>query len=140
LRYFNTFGPGQTYTPYVGVITIFVTRLLRGEPITILGDGEQQRDFVHVDDIVAGTIATPGRPPGTFNLGTGCGTSVNQLAAMLIDRLAPSQRPVHAPTQPGELRYLVADIGAARVALGFAPTRSLQRDLDNVIASIRERV
>jgi UDP-glucose 4-epimerase len=60
-RFFNTFGPGQAYTPYVGVITIFVTRLLRGEPAMIFGDGEQQRDFVHVEDIVAGALAAPGR-------------------------------------------------------------------------------
>ena len=80
VRYFNTFGPGQTYTPYVGVITIFVTRLLRGEAPVIFGDGEQQRDFVHVDDIAAGTMAAPGRAPGTYNLGTGRGTSLNELA------------------------------------------------------------
>lgn len=138
VRYFNTFGPGQTYTPYVGVITIFITQLLRREGITIFGDGQQERDFVHVDDIVAGTAATPGREPGTFNLGTGRGTSLNQLAAMLIERLAPGQRPAQAPTQAGELRYSVADIGAARRALGYAPKRSLQRDLDEVIAAVRE--
>ena len=137
VRYFNTFGPGQSYTPYVGVITIFVTRLLRGEGITIFGDGAQQRDFVHVDDIVAGTAATPGRRPGTFNLGTGRGTSLTQLAAMLIDRLSPGLQPGHAPAQAGELRYSVADITAARQALAYEPTRTLQHDLDQVIASVR---
>lgn len=137
VRYFNTFGPGQSYTPYVGVITIFVTRLLRGEGITIFGDGEQQRDFVHVDDIVSGTMATPGRMPGTYNLGTGQGTSLNQLAAMLIDRLSPGVEPGHARAQPGELRYSVADITAARQALAYAPTRTLQHDLDRVVASVR---
>jgi len=137
VRYFNTFGPGQTYTPYVGVITIFVTRLLRGEGITIFGDGAQERDFVHVDDIVAGTTATAGRPPGTYNLGTGRGTSLNQLAALLIERLAPGQRPGYAPAQAGELRYSVADITAARHALAYLPTRTLQHDLDEVIDSVR---
>ena len=139
VRYFNTFGPGQTYTPYVGVITIFVTRLLRGDGITIFGDGAQERDFVHVDDIVAGTAATPGREPGTFNLGTGRGTSLNQLAALLIERLAPGQKPAYAPAQAGELRYSVADIGSARRRLGFVPTKNLREDLDEVIASIRKR-
>ena len=140
VRYFNTFGPGQTYTPYVGVITIFITRLLRGESITIFGDGEQQRDFVHVDDIVGGTIATPGCEPGTFNLGTGRGTSLNQLAAMLIERLAPDQRPSHAPEQAGELRFSVANIDAARRALGFIPQRTLARELDGVIAQVRDNI
>jgi UDP-glucose 4-epimerase len=139
LRYFNTFGPGQTYTPYVGVITIFVTRLLRGEGITIFGDGEQQRDFVHVDDIVAGTMATPGRPAGTYNLGTGRGTSLNELAQLLISRLAPHQRPSHAPTHAGELRFSVADITAAQAALEYVPARSLAGELDAVIAEIQGR-
>jgi UDP-glucose 4-epimerase len=140
VRYFNTFGPGQTYTPYVGVITIFVTRLLRGEPITIFGDGEQQRDFVHVDDIAAGTLATAGRAPGTYNLGTGRGTSLNQLATLLIDRLGPGTHAQHAPPQAGELRFSVADISAAQRALAYQPTRTLERDIDSVIADIRGRI
>ena len=138
-RFFNTYGPGQAYTPYVGVLTIFITRLLRGESITIFGDGEQQRDFTHVHDIVAGTTATPGRTPGRYNLGTGRGTSLNELAAMVLARLAPNQKPTHAEAQAGELRFSVADISAARQALGFSPTRSLQQDLDDVIAWVRER-
>ena len=138
-RYFNTYGPGQTYTPYVGVLTIFITRLLRGESITIFGDGQQQRDFIHVHDIVAGTKAAPGRPPGRYNLGTGRGTSLNDLAAMVLAKLAPGQKPKHAEPPAGELRFSVADIGAARKALGFSPTRSLQTDLDEVISWVRER-
>lgn len=139
VRFFNTYGPGQTYTPYVGVLTIFITRLLRGEPITIFGDGEQQRDFVHVSDIVAGAMATPGRTPGRFNLGTGQGTSLTQLASMVLAKLAPQQTPQYAGAQAGELRFSVANIEAARRHLGFAPQRSLQHDLDDVIASVRER-
>ncbi len=54
LRFFNTYGARQTFTPYVGVITIFIQRLLRGEAPLIYGDGEQCRDFVYVGDIVAG--------------------------------------------------------------------------------------
>ena len=139
MRYFNTFGPGQTYTPYVGVITIFVTRLLRGESPVIFGDGEQQRDFVHVDDITAGTLAGPGKPPGTYNLGTGRGTSLNWLASLLTERLAPGRSPTYAPPQPGELRCSIADIAAARRALGFEPRRRLELDVDAVIADIKGR-
>jgi UDP-glucose 4-epimerase len=138
-RFFNTYGPGQTYTPYVGVLTIFITRLLRGESITIFGDGEQQRDFIHVHDIVAGTKATPGRPPGRYNLGTGRGTSLNQLAAMVLAKLAPAQKPKYAGAQAGELRFSVADITAARRSLGFSPTRSLEKDLADVIEWVRAR-
>jgi UDP-glucose 4-epimerase len=137
-RFFNTYGPGQTYTPYVGVLTIFITRLLRGESITIFGDGEQQRDFVHVSDIVAGAMAAPGKTPGRYNLGTGRGTSLNQLAQLVLSRLAPGTAANYAPAQAGELRYSVADISAARQALGFAPRRSLERDVDDVIEYVRQ--
>jgi UDP-glucose 4-epimerase len=139
LRFFNTYGPGQTYTPYVGVLTIFITRLLRGEPITIFGDGEQQRDFIHVSDIVAGAMAAPGRTPGRYNLGTGRGTSLNELATMVLGRLAPGQRPQYAAAQAGELRFSVANIDAARRELGFAAQRSLQSDLNDVIGHLRVR-
>jgi UDP-glucose 4-epimerase len=140
VRYFNTFGPGQTYTPYVGVITIFVTRLLRGEGITIFGDGEQQRDFVHVEDIAGGTLLTPGRAPGTYNLGTGQGTSLNTLAALLIRHVGATANPAYAPAQPGELRFSVADITAARTALSYQPRHALARDVDQVIAEVRARL
>ena len=139
VRYFNTYGPGQGYTPYVGVLTIFVTRLLRGESITIFGDGEQQRDFVHVSDIVSGTIATVGNTPGRYNLGTGQGTTLNQLASMVLARMAPGQQPVYAEAPGGELRYSVANVAAARQHLGYSPTRSLARDLDDVIQAVRVR-
>jgi UDP-glucose 4-epimerase len=137
LRYFNTFGPGQTYTPYVGVITIFITKLLRGEAPVIFGDGEQQRDFVHVDDIAAGTAAAATGAPGIYNLGTGRGTTLNALAALLTARIAPSLSPHHAPAQPGELRYSIADIAAARRHLGYEPSRTIAADVDAVIARVR---
>ena len=129
--------PGQTYTPYVGVLTIFITRLLRGESITIFGDGEQQRDFIHVSDIVAGAMAAPGRTPGRYNLGTGRGTSLNQLATMVVNKLAPGTRPTYAAPQAGELRFSVANIDAARRELGFVTQGSLQADLDDVVAAVR---
>lgn len=139
VRYFNTFGPGQTYTPYVGVITIFVTRLLGGQSPVIFGDGLQHRDFVHVDDIVAGTLAAPGRAAGTYNLGSGQGTSLNLLASMLTRRIAPQIAPTYAPPQPGELRNSIADITAARQSLAYAATRTLEASLDTVIEDVKRR-
>lgn len=137
LRYFNTFGPGQRFTPYVGVITIFVTRLLKGETPVIFGDGLQRRDFVHVDDIAAGTAAALDGPPDTYNLGTGRGTTVNELAALLIDRINPNARVAHGPAQEGELRNSVADIREAGSKLGYEPRRNLATDIGAVIEAIR---
>ncbi|MDP2319534.1 MAG: NAD-dependent epimerase/dehydratase family protein [Acidobacteriota bacterium] len=140
LRFFNTFGPGQTYTPYVGVITIFLTQLLRGEPLVIFGDGEQRRDFVHVADITAGVLESLGRAAGTYHLGTGRGTSLNALAALLSQQLGVAPVTRHEPARPGELRFSVADIRAAREAFGYTPKRTLETDLEGVIADIRRRL
>jgi UDP-glucose 4-epimerase len=140
LRFFNTFGPGQTYTPYVGVLTIFVTRLLQAEAPVIFGDGDQRRDFVHVDDIASGVLRSPGRTPGTYNLGTGRGTSLNELASLLISELSPAVQPQHAPAHPGELRYSVADIAAAQRELGYRPRHTIESRIGEVVADIRRRI
>lgn len=134
LRYFNTFGPGQSFTPYVGVITIFIRKLLAGEPLTIFGDGEQRRDFVHAEDVAAATVAALGAPGGSvINVGTGKDTSVNEIAALLRERLNPGAPIEHLPAAPGELRYSIADISAARRLLGYAPRHSLRDSMDEVI-------
>lgn len=126
LRYFNTYGPNQTFTPYVGVITIFVRRLLAGQAPVIFGDGEQRRDFVHVDDIVRANLGVLDAPDDAvvgrvFNVGTGHATSVNEIAAGLIAVLAPGMRPEHAPAQAGELRNAIADPSALAAAIGWSP-------------------
>lgn len=140
LRYFNVFGPRQGFTPYVGVITIFITKLLRGEPPTVLGDGRQTRDFVHVTDIARGTalaLTSPQAAGGIFNLGSGRGTSVRSLAEMLTRRIRPELRWQHAAAHPSELRHAVANIDRARRVLGYTPTTELSSQLDEVIAAIR---
>jgi UDP-glucose 4-epimerase len=137
LRYFNTFGTGQRFTPYVGVITIFITRLLNGEPPVILGDGLQRRDFVHVDDIAAGTVAALDGPPGTYNLGTGVGTTVRELAELLVDAIDPGATVSNAPAREGELKNSVADITRAASKLGYEPRRTLRGDIAPVIEAIR---
>jgi nucleoside-diphosphate-sugar epimerase len=140
LRFFNTYGPGQTYTPYVGVITIFVTRLLNGEAPIVFGDGEQQRDFVHVDDVAAGVVSSLGRAAGTFNLGSGRGTSLTVLARRLIEHLHSTTEVRYESARPGELRFSIADIRAARDAFGYAPAAALESDLDGVIEDVRRRL
>ncbi len=141
LRYFNTYGPGQTPTPYVGVITIFVDGLLRGEPPTVFGDGEQRRDFVHVSDVVGANLAAlRGSASGrTFNVGTGRATTVNEIAERLVQRLLPGAEIRRAPPQPGEMRNAVADTHAIGAALGWEARRA-ELDLDEVVAYWRERI
>jgi UDP-glucose 4-epimerase len=139
LRYFNTYGPGQTFTPYVGVITIFVRRLLRGERPLIFGDGEQRRDFVHVDDVVRANLLSLKSDVGhgVFNVGTGWATSVNEIAAMLVERIDPALAPVHMEAKAGELRNSIADIGRISATLGFRPSTKLADRIDEVISYCR---
>ena len=139
LRYFNTYGPGQTFTPYVGVITIFIRKLLQGAAPTIYGDGEQRRDFVHVSDIVRANLLAmkSSIPHAVFNVGTGKATSVNQIAALLCARIAPEITPTHVAAHRGELRYSIADISRIATALGYAPSASVESHLDEVIEFYR---
>lgn len=141
LRLFNTYGTRQIDTPYVGVASIFIRRLLAGQPPCIFGDGEQRRDFVHVSDIVAACLlAMEGSQSGfVANVGTGRATSVNELAALLCERIAPPLRPQYAPAPPGELRNCIADISTARQRLGYEPRARLEERIDEVIAYLRAR-
>jgi len=136
LRYFNTYGPGQAYTPYVGVITIFVQRLVRGEPPIIFGDGLQCRDFVFVGDVVEATwLAMLQDVDGlSLNVGSGRGRTVNEIASLLCSRLRPDIAPKHAPAHAGELRNSIADISRAERVLGYRPKADLEEQLDDIIS------
>ncbi|MFK7989599.1 MAG: NAD-dependent epimerase/dehydratase family protein [Sandaracinaceae bacterium] len=137
LRYFNTYGPGQTPTPYVGVITHFLDRILRGEAPRVYGDGEQRRDFVHVDDIVTASVSVLEHDVAgdTINVGTGVGTTVNEVAALVLRELGSTLTPEHTAPAIGELRDAVADIGAAKTRLGYRPSRP-SLDLSGVVAPL----
>jgi UDP-glucose 4-epimerase len=138
LRYFNTYGSGQQYSPYVGVITIFINRLLKGQAIQIFGDGEQRRDFIHVDDVVAANLLAMAKEDGinTYNIGTGKATSVNRLAEVIAKALKSGAKFQHLPSQRVEVTNSIADICKARDKLGFVPLRSLDDSLDDIIACI----
>ena len=141
LRYFNTFGPRQTFTPYVGVVTIFATKLLAGDDLTVFGDGSQTRDFVHVTDVARANLlalTAPAAAHRTLNVGSGRGTTVLALAAMLRARLRPDAAVHHEPARAEELTHSVADISAARGALGYEPETDLEGQLDDVIESLRK--
>jgi UDP-glucose 4-epimerase len=135
LRYFNTYGENQSFTPYVGVITIFVNRLLKGESPIIFGDGEQIRDFVNVKDVVrANLLALRSEVQGgIYNVGTGVGTSVNRIAALLCQKIDPRIKPVYGPERAEELHYSVADTARIRNELGFSPSHRIEDAIDIVI-------
>mgnify|MGYP001074391526 CR=1 FL=1 len=123
----------------MGVITIFINKLLAGETPMVFGDGKQIRDFVSVYDIAAGVTAALECDglSGVFNLGSGEPRSVNDIAELLRQKIAPAVEIAHAEPRPGEINNSVADISAARQALGYDPKGNLDELADEVIDAIR---
>lgn len=139
LRYFNVFGRRQRFDAYGNVIPIFVFQALRGEPLTIFGDGEQTRDFVHVRDVVAANLcaaATPGLV-GTFNIGSGLRISVNELVRQIGEASGLPLDVRHGPERAGDVRHSLADISAARAAFAFEPSDAFTANLADYVAWAR---
>jgi UDP-glucose 4-epimerase len=128
LRMFNVYGPRQGLdNPYQGVLAIFLGNVLRDEPITIHGDGEQTRDFVYIDDVVDAwmlVLDDPASDAAVLNVGSGRETSVNELADAVLAALGESRdswEMRHEDVQLGDQRRAAADIGAVS-AHGWRPT------------------
>jgi UDP-glucose 4-epimerase len=138
LRYFNVYGLPMEDSEYTGVISIFLRRLERGEPLTIYGDGQQVRDFVHVNDVVQANLraALEGRPGEVYNIGTGEGTTILQLADILAELIGRVPVIEFADFRPGEVRRSTADIAKARAEIGFCPTYSIRLGLADVIRTL----
>ena len=141
IRYFNVFGPRQDpSSPYSGVIALFATRLLSGQPPVITGDGEQTRDFTYVDNIVDGVLRAAIAPDVSgrvINVATGRQISINQLAQALQRLLGSDFMPVHAEARTGDVRDSLADITLARQLLGYEPQVSFEEGLRRTVAWYR---
>jgi nucleoside-diphosphate-sugar epimerase len=137
IRYFNVFGPRQDpSSPYSGVIALFVTRLLAGQPPVITGDGEQTRDFTYVDNIVDGVLRAAIAPDVSgrvINVATGRQISINQLAQALQRLLGSDFIPVHTEARTGDVRDSLADITLARQLLGYEPHVSFEEGLRRTV-------
>jgi UDP-glucose 4-epimerase len=141
LRYFNVFGPRQDpSSAYSGVISIFVSRLLAGDPITIHGDGEQTRDFVYVADVVEANMRAMFAPypgPSPLNVARGAHTTLNALASMLGEIIGVTPQITRGPARAGDIRHSVADITAIRSALGYEPKWAVRDGLDALVKAVR---
>jgi len=132
LRYFNTYGMGQTPSPYVGVITTFINQALKKKPLTIFGDGNQTRDFVWVEDIAqANVLAAYSNVDGVFNVGSGIEISINQLADMIIEHTGGTK--VYLDNPSGEVSLMAADISKAKEFLDYSPKGELKKVLPHLI-------
>jgi UDP-glucose 4-epimerase len=136
LRYPNVYGPRQDPTGEAGVVAIFARRMLMGERVTINGSGEQERDFVYVDDIVAANLLAMENMDGaTYNLGCGSGTSVNGLFATMSTMIGYPLEPVHGPPKLGEAVRIYLDGSRAQQELRWRPKVDLEDGLRGTIAS-----
>lgn len=141
LRYFNVYGPRQSAnSDYAAVIPRFVTRMLRGQPPIIYGDGLQSRDFTYVEDVVAANLlaaAAPAEVNGAFNVAAGGRYTLLDLVAVLNRILGTDLAPEHAPARAGEVRHSQADISRAGEVLGFEPATPFDEGLARTVAFFR---
>ncbi len=138
LRYANVYGPRQDPAGEAGVVAIFAARMLAGEPVTIFGDGEQQRDFVYVADVVDANLRSlEAGESGVYNVGTGVGTSVNELFASLARATGYALDPRHAPSRSGDVQRVWLDASAAHRELDWAPRTPLEAGIGATVESLR---
>jgi UDP-glucose 4-epimerase len=138
IRYFNVFGPRQDPNgEYSAVIPKFVVAMLAGKRPTIFGDGLQSRDFTYVENVVQGNLAAAERPAAAgrvFNVACGRQYNLLELIAAINRVLGTRIEPIFAPARAGDVRDSLADITAAREALGYEPTidfdEGLRRSID----------
>ncbi|NJE25148.1 SDR family oxidoreductase [Thermococcus sp. MV5] len=131
LRYFNVFGERQGYNQYAGVISIFINRALKGEPLIIYGDGKQTRDFIYVKDVVKANIlaAESSKANGrVFNVAKGERTTILELALKIIGATESSSSILFDKPRPGDVKHSQADISGIK-KLGFKPEYSLEEGL-----------
>lgn len=134
LRFMNVYGPRQNPdSPYSGVLSIFCTKLLASNPITIFGDGEQTRDFVYVDDVVSGLMQATHVTNTTqhvFNIGCGKEHSLNEIIQTLQKNFAVEAELNYVQEREGDIRRSYADTALARDVLGFVSQTSLSDGLE----------
>jgi UDP-glucose 4-epimerase len=137
MRYSNVYGPRQDPKSEAGVVSIFVSRILQGQPLTIFGDGGQTRDYVFVRDVaranVLASTATVSRGDRldvpAFNIATGRETTVNELARHVMRALGREVPVEYAPPRAGELQRSCLDISKAGRELGWQPEVSFDDGL-----------
>ncbi len=137
LRYFNVFGPRQSGgSSYAAVIPAFVEGVLKGEPITIYGDGEQTRDFTYVDNVIRANILAIRSEKASgmvFNIACGKRLSVNSLAEMIMRLIGKESAIRYAERRKGDVTHSVADIRRAGDLLGYEPIVDVENGLRRFI-------
>ncbi|HPF40653.1 MAG TPA: SDR family oxidoreductase [Phycisphaerae bacterium] len=137
LRYFNVFGDRQDpKSQYAAAIPAFVTKILRDEAPTVYGDGEQTRDFTHIDNVVDANMLAMDADVTTgeiVNIACGRRISVNEVIREINKLAGKSIRPDYVTERPGDIRHSWADVSRAEAVLGFRPAVDLAEGLARAI-------
>ncbi|MFV2044372.1 MAG: NAD-dependent epimerase/dehydratase family protein [Anaerolineales bacterium] len=142
LRYPNVYGPRQDPRGEAGVVAIFAGQMLAGEELVINGDGEQERDFVYVADCARANLLAlvNGNGSGIYNLGSGRGTTVNEIFEELKAITKYPQPAKYGPAKLGETRRIYLTAERAKQNLGWTPTTTLEEGLLKTVRSMREDI
>lgn len=140
LRYFNVYGVRQRYDAYGNVIPIFAHHMVRGEQLTIFGDGDQTRDFVNVRDVARANLLACRAVGfhGPLNVASGTRVTINRLVALMSEVSGIEARVTHGDPRPGDVRDSLADISAASAAIGFVPEVGLEDGLREYMAWVKQ--
>jgi len=144
LRYFNVFGPYQDPTSqYAAAIPAFVTAILKDQPPTIYGDGEQSRDFTYIDNVVhANLLAARAKQTSgeVINIACGEAVTVNAIIDMINEIVGKDVKPIYADPRPGDVKHSLADITRAQNLIGFNPVVSFNEGLQKAIEWYRDNL
>lgn len=139
LRYQNVYGPRQSLSnPYTGILAIFTSRLKNGKPVEVYEDGLESRDFVHVSDVVKGTIlALENKNESiieTYNIANGVKTTVLEIAKTLTNFINEDLQPIiTGKFRVGDIRHCYADISKAHNMLGYQPEYNIERGISDFL-------
>lgn len=139
VRIFNTYGP-RMYVDDGRVVSNFIVQALRGDEVTLYGDGSQTRSFCYVDDLIEAMLAvmeTPAGFTGPINVGNPAELSMRELAERVLRLSGSRSRIVHRALPPDDPKVRRPDIGLARETLGWAPKVPLDEGLERTIAYFR---
>jgi len=144
LRYFNVFGPYQDPTSqYAAAIPAFVTAVLKNQPPTIYGDGQQSRDFTYVDNVVdANLLAARAKHTAgqVINIACGQAVTVNEIIDMINKLAGKSVKPLYSDARPGDVKHSLADITLAQKTIGYKPAISFEQGLQMALKWYRENL
>jgi len=134
LRLANVYGPRQNPHGEAGVVAIFTKAMLEDRSLNIFGDGKDQRDYIFVGDVVDAIIkASETKHEGPFNVGTGIGTSTNQIFTILARHCGYTKLPLHKSPRPGDISRISLDFTKAATELGWNPKMVLEEGLKTTV-------